>query len=562
MSIANNMSYTRVRRSLSALACSAALILGSLTFCSRRTDWVRGDGSIFNPDYYNKARGAFMDCDGNLLASTITERKVNSKGKEINKNRNIRVYHAGPEYFNVIGCVTTLQKRTVDKETGELVPVKGVYETKGPEGGERVFAKFVMGSDDPTAPIGGSIVFTVNSAVQKRAYDALVSFSNKWHDKQNADKAEGDKTDYCSKGAAVVMDIQTGALIAYTDIPSPSYDDLSKLKYADQFIDLKDGNNPDVFIKEGMLYDYCNALNTPGSTFKVLSASILVDAGAMHADTKVREKGVFEYNISENGKYSMKLYDHDAKYDSKAKKRIPVDKGYVTAKTCLIDSLNVGFAEFAQLADRNQYRKIAHDTWHMNVGYRIEEDDPSYQDTSRIPTDFGGIRRPQVIVDNNQLYFDSSYGHGETLISAIFTTMVTGAVASDTGDLMRPYMVKTYLNANGKEVSYKKASGGLRQGDVLTKGAVSREAHDIITDAMRNHEKAKNKAGLGIKTGTAKLTNKSNISMTGFVEDRSGKPRYAITICMFEMRKSTLGGGSLAPAFYAIADELRKLPDM
>ena len=100
------------------------------------------------------------------------------------------------------------------------------------------------------------------------------------------------------------------------------------------------------------------------------------------------------------------------------------------------------------------------------------------------------------------------------------------------------------------------------QGDVLTRGAVSREAHDIITDAMRNHEKAKNKTGLGIKTGTAKLDNKSNISMTGFVEDRSGKPRYAITISMFEMRKSTLGGGSLAPAFYAIADELRKLPDM
>ena len=53
-----------------------------------------------------------------------------------------------------------------------------------------------------------------------------------------------------------------------------------------------------------------------------------------------------------------------------------------------------------------------------------------------------------------------------------------------------------------------------------------------------------------------------NAVTTGFVEDRNGKPRYAVTVCMFEMRKSSIGGGSLEEAFFAITDELRKLPGM
>ena len=193
------MSYTRVRRSVLALMGSAILILVSLTFCARRTDWTRGEGSIFNPDSYNKARGAIMDCDGNVLATTITERKVDDKGRKINKNRNIRIYKVGSEWANAVGFVTTKQKRVIDEETGKLVPLKGVVETKGPEGGERTFSKWLLTGDDPTSEGGGSIVLTLNSAVQKTAYNELVNFRNKYHDKQNANKTEGDKIDYCSK---------------------------------------------------------------------------------------------------------------------------------------------------------------------------------------------------------------------------------------------------------------------------------------------------------------------------------------------------------------------------
>ena len=560
------MSYRRMKRSVVALAMGACFIMLSLTYCSDRTDWKPGSISNFEPAYYNKCRGNITDCDSNVLATTNVERRMTKKRKPINKNKYHRIYYVDAEYANVIGSIVNLQARVKDKKTGEW---KYYADTQGPEGGERAFSRWLLTGDDPSSSIGGSLQLTINSRIQKTAYMSVNYFSKKHHEKQNANKDKSNKMDYCTKGAAVVMDIQTGALLAYADIPSVAYSDIAKVKYTDQLVDYKDPYNDKVLFRDGTLYDYCNALNTPGSTFKLLSASVLCDVGVCNSKTMVRDPGVFEYNVSDNGKYSRKIYDHDRKKVTKNHKTviIPKDKGTISVKTGISDSLNVVFAQLAQKADRNEYRRIMHDTWHFNVGYRFEEDDPSYDDYSRIRTDFGGIRRPSLNVDNNQLYFDTSYGLGEVLVSPIYTTMVTSAIASDSGDLLRPYMVKTYFNNQGREVSYEKASYGLKQSDVLTKNAVSEEAHHFITDAMKNHSVAlkynqMSKYKIGVKTGTAGLGLKSNISMTGFVEDKTGKPRYAITVSMFEMRPDTLGGGSLAEGFYSIVDELTKLPEM
>ena len=553
------MTYKRARRSVFALIACGLLIAISLTCCSSRTDWKPKSVSVFDPSYYNKGRGKILDDDGKVLAETVIVERVNSKGQQINKNKYFRVYNVGPEFANVLGSIVPLKKRVFDKETGKwsYFPY-----TMGPEGGELAFSRWILLGDDPTSNTGGTVQLTINSSVQTAAYNALIGFRNKWHDKQNTKKDKNDKMDYCRKGAAVVMDCETGAVIAYADIPSVDYKDFASIKYVDQYIDFKNEDNENVLIKDGMLYDYCNALNTPGSTFKLLSCILLEKQGVVTANTKVQDRGVFEYNISDNGKYSRKIYDHDAKSVDNGKKKIPVDKGIVSVKTGITDSLNVVFAELAKSADRNQFRKDAREDFFFDVGYRVEEDDPSYSENPRIRTDFGGINRPKLNVDNNQLYFDTSYGMGEVMISPIVTTMITASIINESGDLIRPYMVQSYINAAGKEVSYEKASYGLRQGEVLTKNAVSQEAREIIISAMKNHSSAKKKGGIGVKTGTAKLDNKSNISMTGFVEDRNGKPRYAVTVCMFEMRKSSIGGGSLEEAFFAITDELRKLPGM
>lgn len=548
------LTYRRIHRSIACLTFCSVVILCFLVCCSRRTDWTPGKNE-FTAEDYNKMRGDIYDRDGNLLVTSYAKSKENP-----DRMAYFRDYtRLGPEYANAIGFLTFVNRYVEDPQTKEIKAVRQV-KLEGKERGK--LAQWLLtGNKDATRTKGGSVQLTIDSKIQKVSYNALLDFKNKYYASQNQpviDKKTKKKvkssTKYCRYGAAVVMDIRTGEIISYVDIPSINYQELMAIENEEDYFAYFKGDN------DGALNDFCTKGQTPGSTFKILSASVLCDLGM--TNKKVNDKGVFHYGgDAPKGEY---IYDHDAKKDAKGN-RIPVPKGKCDLSKGIAQSLNVVFVEMSKDLDREKVRDEYRDIWHLNIGYRLgedkEKDAEECEANSTIQMDFGSMKQ-SCNIDNDQLYYDTSYGKGKLLVSPLYICAVTAAVAREDGNLMRPYMCKTFYDADGKEVSYKTATNGLKQGDVLTKHAVSPEARKVIMKGMEGCAAInKNKLtvkGVGIKTGTAELTGKDNIWMTGYVNHpKTGEPRYAVTVAMFETKADTLFGADLGGCFSKIASALQ-----
>ncbi|HET9199343.1 MAG TPA: penicillin-binding transpeptidase domain-containing protein, partial [Dehalococcoidia bacterium] len=176
-------------------------------------------------------RGSLISADGVVLAETDTERAL-------------RLY-ATPSLSQTVGYASTRFG-----QTGLELAANDAL--SGEEGGD--FVDFLESTFLPDRAEGNDVVLTIDSNIQQAAVDALGG----------------------RKGAIVVMDTQTGAVLAL--VSEPTYD----ANTLDQsFPQLTENPN------QPLLNRATQGLYPPGSTIKVLTAATAIDAGSITPETDV-----------------------------------------------------------------------------------------------------------------------------------------------------------------------------------------------------------------------------------------------------------------------------------
>lgn len=163
--------------------------------------------------------------------------------------------------------------------------VGSVYTQDAPEGIEQVYA------DDLLA--GKDVQLTIDARIQQEAFDALGS----------------------NTGAVVVLDPQTGAVLAMAS--TPAYDPLQK-KAAD----------------DEELANRCTELHIPGSTFKTITLAAALQSGAVTLDSMFPAPAELTMEEGTISNYDMMQYPRQTLLQAYAKSintvfaRIPLIQGF------------------------------------------------------------------------------------------------------------------------------------------------------------------------------------------------------------------------------------------
>lgn len=406
----------------------------------------------------------------------------------------VRYYPLGEVAANLIGYTGKVTAEDITKN-----PSLSADSSIGKSGLERSFDKDLRGSDGGNISLtdkmgkvkevllqsdvenGKDIQLTIDSQIQKRSFEAL----------KNA------------VGSTVIMQPKTGALISL--VTKPSFDPNKMVRGISQDEYDEYANNPDNPFTNRYAQRYA-----PGSTMKVVTAAVGLDAGTLK-ENKVRTiEGLQWQKDSSWGNYKVTRVTENTQVD------------YVKA---LIYSDNIFFAQEGLAMGEKTLRQ-----GFEKFGFGKEYDLPFAMDAAQISTDKS--------FENEILLADTAYGQGQLLMSPIHQAVAYSAFAND-GKIVSPHLI------------YKEKS-------IVTQ-ATSKTAVDKINRALLQVVSAKNgtahalnrtNSTLAAKTGTAELkleqgtegqqnsflmafdTKKENYIFLSFVENhkKSGKTATELAV--------------------------------
>lgn len=309
-------------------------------------------------------RGCILASDGTVLAETKTDESGNE----------YRYYPLGKMYCHVVGL--KLSKSGVEgQENYELLSTNGniieelTNELKGKKSA------------------GNDVVLTIDSKLQKAAYDALGN----------------------NKGAVIAMDPSTGKILAM--VSKPDYDP----NYADEYYNswLEYESSDSVLLNRAV-----NGLYAPGSTFKVMTA--------------------LEY-IRDYEDYEGFVYDCSGRAYVSGGTTIPCSDenahGEENLSDAFANSCNSFFSTIGFELKLNKFRQLC-ETFYFNRNLNIGMD----TSVSSFQLDENsGISEIQ----------ETCIGQGKTMISPIHNLMIISSIANG-GVMMNPYVVMQVQTASGK----------------------------------------------------------------------------------------------------------------
>lgn len=438
--------------------------------CISDSERAAVDGSeTFVSGRWDRARGEIFDRDGEPLV-------YNTPGKD--EGIFIRHYDKCPEeYSAIIGYYAALKNEK--EETVERI-----------EGLENTMSEWLLLGDDVKNVIGGSIVLTTDSSLQKVCFDQI----------KDMDRA-----------AAVIIDIETGEILAITDAPGYNTQALTRAGTVEKY---------DSLLKQDMLFPFATRTQIPGSVFKLVIASVFCDADAL--DMIVDDDGLFEYD----GGHKIRNAENKA-------------YGKIDLPTAIRRSSNIYFVEVAKSIGADAMKGSLVEKWKMDRSIEL---------------DFVTLHQ-NFCLDNRHLLYTTAFGQGDVQISPLQMCMMTAAIGDSKGDYFKPYLFKELINADGKKVRSENSSR-----KTITRKAVSADAREIILNGMVACAADKklndiNGRSAAIKTGTAQIgDDRVNIWMTGLYP--SDDPKYAVTVASFDMPKNGNWGGDLAPKMRRILEAL------
>lgn len=296
--------------------------------------------------------------------------------------RPLRVYPQGESASHIVGYLGRISAENVDY----YVKTKGysVNDLVGVYGIESIMEEYLTGNGSSRsgqrvvevtsagrilrelsytpAGTGDNVYLTIDTNLQKVTEDALlenIKFNNAqqqeiynknleyYKAKENESGRNGKETKFASIGAAVVMDVNSGAILALASYPG--YDPAlfsQGISQEDYEALLNDSNKP-LFNKA------ISAADTPGSIFKLCVSIAGLMEGAITVDEEIEDLGEFRKYVDANSKGPMCGWYRDTGRTH----------GFINVSEALKYSCNYFFFE---VADRLGIEKIK--KWADNFG--------------------------------------------------------------------------------------------------------------------------------------------------------------------------------------------------
>ena len=336
---------------------------------------------------------------------------------------------------------------------------------------------------------GNDLTLTIDSAIQQTAWQAL-----------------GNR-----KGAIVVMEPKTGAILAM--VSKPSFDpnridtDWSKIS--------TDSGSP-------LINRAVQGLYPPGSTFKIITA------GSALANTKIRANTIF------NGPAVLRVDG------STVKNFAGEEGGRMTLSNAFAYSTNTIFAQVGLKLGAELLVKTA-EKFGFNQSLKFA-----------LPTKTSSLPKPSEM--DKVLLAWTAVGQGKTLVTPLQMAIVASTIANG-GEVPRPYIVKTVRDYKGKIVSQTKPSVLNRALDKKTANTIKDMMVKVVRQGTGKRIWSPNYDIAG-KTGTAE-TGRGRPSHAWFVAFApANKPKVAISVIVED---GGLGGKTAAPIAKEIFSSLSGL---
>lgn len=442
----------------SMLLCSAlfVLLVGNLTLIM-----------VVQADYYQNMpgnnhtlakearseRGTISTYDGIVLAQSV----INDEGTYD------RVYPAGDLASHVVGYAST-RFGTSGIEAAYNDTLKG----------QENFASWtdVLNSLAGVGTAGNDVTLTINSKIQQAAQDAIAG----------------------QKGACVVMDPDTGAVLAMASAPTYNAADIEAL--------LKQAGSSESSGDSTLLNRAVHALYAPGSTFKIVTLATALEDDVAKEDTVFSAPG------------TMKIGNADVSNFNKA------DYGNLTLAQATELSSNTVFGQLGVEMGPERLVEGAE-----KFGFNVDIDFPLVMYTSLMPvpaemteweTAWAAAGEP---VGNHE----SPAGPQATVLEM---AMVGSAIAND-GTIMQPYLVDGIYNANGERSFTAQPSKLMQAVSKTTAGRV----RDVLVGVVNNGTgtaAAIDGVQVAGKTGTAEKKDSNDSWFVGMAP--ADDPRVVVAI--------------------------------
>lgn len=385
-------------------------------------------------------RGKILSADGAVLAET--ENPQNGTG--------VRAYPLGSSVSPIVGSC---------------------YTEGAPEGIEQVYEAQLLSGED--------VVLTIDSAIQQAAIEAL-----------------GEST-----GAAVVLDADTGAVLAMAS--APAYDPAS------------------VQAEPDTLANHATELHIPGSTFKTVTLAAALESGLFTLDSVVPAPGAIAFQDGAVVNYNEQSYPDQTLLDAYAQ------------------SINTVFAQVAlQVGEENLYAMA------RSLGFEsnLMNDVPLEQSV------INGERDMSVCMQAWTGVGQALYQEDATLLgpemTAVQGAVIAGAVANG-GTVYAPYLVEE-IGQDGAHPTV--LVDQFASPDTVE--AVARGMHEVVEGGLGKHAAVEGLSVAG-KTGTAETgTGFDDGWFIGYCE--TGEATYALAV-LIEEAESAEASVAAAKIFASLA---------
>ena len=413
-------------------------------------------------------KGKILSDKGNVLAKTVTD----SSGNETRK------YPYGSLFAHVVG-------RSSHGKTGLEASESYTMLTSGLNPFLSTINE-LKGKKNP----GNNVVTTLNVELSKAASNALGS----------------------KRGAVVVMDPETGKILAM--VSKPSYD-------PNQLTDARWNKLTSDSGEQSALYNRATqGLYPPGSTFKILTTLEYMNENSNYNEYSFQCNGKLNVDNSEIHCFGGEVH------------------GSEDLKASFKNSCNTSFSNIGLSLDKAAFRKFCEK---MLFNQKLPGDLDTKKSSFSLDASSGTGETMQTAI-----------GQGKTLVSPYHMMLISATIAND-GVLMTPYVIDHTQNKDGTLVKQFEAA---EYGKLLSKEqaqTIREYMQEVVESGTASALKGQSYTAYG-KTGSAEINSNrdSHAWFTGFATKAdSGKPDIAIAVIAEE---AGTGGKIAAPIAKQVFD--------
>ena len=369
------------------------------------------------------------------VVAQVSERNADFPGVSITTNAT-RTYLTGSLAAHVIGYTGKIK----EEEYNEKKDTYTIDDIIGKTGVEYIFEKYLKGKNgskqvemsvdgtitgesvSENAIAGSDVVLTIDSSLQQVTETSLENCINKI-------KNGGFSQRYDAQGgAAVVMNVNTGELLATASYPTfePQWfvGGISQENWAYLRDDTR---HPQINKATQSTYE-------PGSTFKMVTAIAGLETGAITTKERINDTGVYRKYNSEWKCWYYTSYHRG--------------HGYQNVTQALQHSCNYFFYE---TGDRMGIDNLAKYALHFGLGKKTGIELPNEKDGAVASREtYAKLRKNGKIGPGDVL--NAAIGQGDNNFTPMQIAKYISSIANG-GTVVKPTIVKSILNSDGTEVS-------------------------------------------------------------------------------------------------------------